>query len=654
MDIMGKEDVAFKYMNTIGNTRTSLRTTSNDGSSKVPTTTFKSKKALTASSNSLASVPYSEDVSATGMGREMKRKINFRNVMLKKFITPIKEYKLIMNLLVLFFIIFCTGEFLCTYVYFNKIIKEINNYSYNVNVPGYVKEAAFNVRMISNSLITNDTKTFETYRSLLEENINNLIDIYDQGIGQSLSNVVPNRLLISPVAVHSYDTFKRYTLDESYRRLIANLKFVHNQEMPNENITGFDILYEPHFKFFIANSDRNFDDIFNECRDRTSNNMLNIFEILSVTTITFSIILFLITLIILYITFGPFKKSTNKITYNIFRTFRFISQERMEEMIKSYDEKISEIYEKAGIDHEFLNSNSKIMNKRSYRNLFLVLSFIFIYIYILLEASPVLMTITKTRNAIYILNQSSERVSLLKGIQLYTYEIIYQDKSMFLESEPNRILNSLIKKIETNQNQLKTGSYGGPTFDEYPTVNRLLKENGCYFPESQGIDCESIEYDTEYGYSEELATQPLNELIREYIYYVKSFINDVNNNQYIQLPYSNKENIKIMFNQEVNDNFFKLQEKLMVHMIGAIHLIDEELVLYSNEVLHDNLKTTVEIMIFGIIVLLLIVFLIFNKIYEEKVKEMQTLITFVFLVPQQIVNKNDKFKRFLETTQFET
>ena len=100
-----------------------------------------------------------------------------------------------------------------------------------------------------------------------------------------------------------------------------------------------------------------------------------------------------------------------------------------------------------------------------------------------------------------------------------------------------------------------------------------------------------------------------------------------------------------MFNQEVNDNFFKLQEKLMVHMIGAIHLIDEELVLYSNEVLHDNLKTTVEIMIFGIIVLLLIVFLIFNKIYEEKVKEMQTLITFVFLVPQQIVNKNDKFKR---------
>jgi len=118
---------------------------------------------------------------------------------------------------------------LCTYVYFNKIIKEINNYSYNVNVPGYVKEAAFNVRMISNSLITNDTKTFETYRSLLEENINNLIDIYDQGIGQSLSNVVPNRLLISPVAVHSYDTFKRYTLDESYRRLIANLKFVHNQ-----------------------------------------------------------------------------------------------------------------------------------------------------------------------------------------------------------------------------------------------------------------------------------------------------------------------------------------------------------------------------------------------------------------------------------------
>jgi len=574
--------------------------------------------------------------------------------MLKKFITPIKEYKLIMNSLVLIFIIFCSGEFLCTYYYFNKIIQDINSYSYNVNVPGYVKEAAFNVRMISNSLIANDTETFETYKTLLEIDIKNLIDIYDQGIGQSLSNVVPNRLLISPVAVHSYDTFKNYSLDESYRRLIANLKFVQNQEMPNANVTGFDILYEPHFKFFIANSDRNFDNIFNECRDRTSDNMLNIFEILSITTIIFSIILFLISLIILYITFGPFKKSTNRITYNIFRTFRFISADRMEDMIKSYDEKINDIYEKAGMDKEFIPSNSKFMNKRSYKTLFLVISFILIYIYILLEASPVLMTITKTKKAIAILNQSSERISLLKGIQLYTYEIIYQDKSMFLESEPNRILNSLIKKIETNQNQLKTGSYGGPTFDEYPTVNRLLKENGCYFSESEGIDCESIEYDTEYGYSEELATQPLNELIREYLYYVKAFISDVSNNKYIQLPYSNKENIKIMFDQEVNDNFFKLQEKLMVHMIGAIHLIDEELVLYSDDVLQKSLKTSVEIMIFGIIMLLAIEFFIFNKIYEEKVKEMQTLITFVFLVPQHIVNKNDKFRRFLETSQFET
>jgi len=151
-----------------------------------------------------------------------------------------------------------------------------------------------------------------------------------------------------------------------------------------------------------------------------------------------------------------------------------------------------------------------------------------------------------------------------------------------------------------------------------------------------------------------LATQPLNELIREYLYYVKAFISDVSNNKYIQLPYSNKENIKIMFDQEVNDNFFKLQEKLMVHMIGAIHLIDEELVLYSDDVLQKSLKTSVEIMIFGIIMLLAIEFFIFNKIYEEKVKEMQTLITFVFLVPQHIVNKNDKFRRFLETSQFET
>jgi len=58
--------------------KSSLKTPLNEESSKENTISFMNKKALTTSSNSLASAPYSEDYSVSGMGRELKKKINYR------------------------------------------------------------------------------------------------------------------------------------------------------------------------------------------------------------------------------------------------------------------------------------------------------------------------------------------------------------------------------------------------------------------------------------------------------------------------------------------------------------------------------------------------------------------------------------------------
>jgi len=137
----------------------------------------------------------------------------------------------------------------------------------------------------------------------------------------------------------------------------------------------------------------------------------------------------------------------------------------------------------------------------------------------------------------------------------------------------------------------------------------------------------------------------MNELIREYLFHVNSFIDDVNDGKYILLPFSTKENIKVLFDQVLKDNFFKLQEQLVNNIIGDILVADDDLISSSVNILEQNKSLTIYMVIIGSVLLLIIDVFIFNSIYNSKLKEMITLVSFIFLMPQSIVNRNEKFKR---------
>jgi len=50
------------------------------------------------------------------------------------------------------------------------------------------------------------------------------------------------------------------------------------------------------------------------------------------------------------------------------------------------------------------------------------------------------------------------------------------------------------------QDELKTGSYGGPTFDSYSFLDVVTKENGCHRLEmAGGSTCETMVYDSSFG-----------------------------------------------------------------------------------------------------------------------------------------------------------
>ena len=143
-----------------------------------------------------------------------------------------------------------------------------------------------------------------------------------------------------------------------------------------------------------------------------------------------------------------------------------------------------------------------------------------------------------------------------------------------------------------------------------------------------------------------MGTLPLNELLREYLFHVKSFIDDVNDGKYVSLPFLTKENIGIVFNQAFNDNFFKLQENLVDNIIGDILVADDNLISSSISILEKNKNVVIYMIVIGSVLLLIIDIFIFNTIYNDKIKEMTSLISFIFLMPQTIVNRNEKFKRY--------
>jgi len=327
-------------------------------------------------------------------------------------------------------------------------------------------------------------------------------------------------------------------------------------------------------------------------------------------------------------------------------------EEENEDEKREYDCKIESICENFDLDKDLTESGISKDKKYTIKTLLLGISFFIIFSFIFLASFTVFALITELKRTTLFINQAVEIISTVKGIQLYTHEILHQDRTIFIEKEPERILHDLIYQLEEIQSNLKSGDYGGPNYDSYPVIDHITKNKGCFELKYQN-NCDPSNYDSTYGFTEEVATLPLNELLREYLFYIKNFIDNVNDEKYIKLPFVNKENIQILYQQEVNDNFFKFQEKIVNNIIGSVEAINQNLMEYLDMNINSNKENVTVFSIVTSILLVLIDIFVFNNIYEEKVKEMNALVSFVFLMPKNIVNKNDKFKKFLETGSFD-
>jgi len=338
---------------------------------------------------------------------------------------------------------------------------------------------------------------------------------------------------------------------------------------------------------------------------------------------------------------------------NSLRTFRYFSKDNFEQIICNYEEKIETLCEAIDIDKEIAENESKRFGKKINHKIYLKGSIIIIIAYVIISVVPIITTKTNVSDIIALIQESSDRLTLIGNINLFTYEIISNDRSVFLPDQSERILKDYISRLKKKQENIKYGSYGGPTFDKYPSLDYVLKENGCHrIPNAAGTPCDSIVYNQAYGFTEEVANLPINELIREYLFYVEDFIKDVNTtSKYVVLPLTSKENIKIIYDQFIENDFFKLQNDLIDNIVGDIQFIDDELIKLSVGMIESFNDSMLIIISIGVVLIIIIVIFVLNRMFVNKIREMNTLISFLFLVPYSIVNKNEKFKRFLETSQ---
>jgi len=427
MDVMNNEELANKLATNENLTMMELdskRASTNEVTGKLE------RKTITTSSNSIGSVPHSEDYSSvSGLGREIKKRIASKNNMIRILVRPINSCKMRMFIFVGLFIFVYLARSIASIYIFKDVQNIAGILARNINIPGAMKAATFGVRMLSYNLMLGDGRTLGKNIGIIRGSIGYLENVNMESVN-AIMNVPTSFSLISPVGEYAFDDFEEKSLSDSYKKFLANLKYCVNRGMLQPNETVENILYEPHFKYFIANSKRNFDLVFNKCKEVGSNLILDRLNILSTIIWVLELFLFVFLTVIAYIVFVPLKKLTVKISIDLLRMFRYFSKDNFDQVIHEYEDKIGYLCETFNIEKDVVESlrNAKM---KSFKNLKLIIAFIIVFSYIIIDSIPPIIAIKDTSNTLSIIQKSADRLPLLKGIQLYTYEVINQDRSIF-------------------------------------------------------------------------------------------------------------------------------------------------------------------------------------------------------------------------------
>jgi len=102
----------------------------------------------------------------------------------------------------------------------------------NINIPGVMKDAQFNIRQLSFNLILNNDKNYQKRVSDINGELNYLFDVNMESVSNFMNVDVAHSLII-PVGEYAYDSYEIKPIAESYKKFITNMRFCVNRGKHN-------------------------------------------------------------------------------------------------------------------------------------------------------------------------------------------------------------------------------------------------------------------------------------------------------------------------------------------------------------------------------------------------------------------------------------
>ncbi|ORX78591.1 hypothetical protein BCR32DRAFT_282150 [Anaeromyces robustus] len=242
---------------------------------------------------------------------------------------------------------------------------------------------------------------------------------------------------------------------------------------------------------------------------------------------------------------------------------------------------------------------------------------------------------SKCQHLIDYMVNSNLRSYRLSSINLYIIEHILNDRNYYSIGEPLSLIKDNLEKLETLEDDLQNGVYGGP-FSLFETINNTP---GCYRSTYLKYECDQIKYNK--FYNEELTNSSIDYLMVEYVNKVNEFIS---NNPEKHYDLKNATEIKEAFDYITNDPYIQAIKYLSYDIIGHIDAMNELGTQYIRSLIETYEYVTLIGHIIGSLIIFITFFIFISRPIKKQLRIIDVLINITFAIPSTIYGSSQKMK----------
>ncbi|ORX81371.1 hypothetical protein BCR32DRAFT_268314 [Anaeromyces robustus] len=532
---------------------------------------------------------------------------------------------------------------------FSNIVSYINIYTVAAQSPVIISHIKYAVRLFSMVTAAGIDPTDTVFTSIIDRNLNYLEYEYIPKIYKVHTIEPQGFFTVNPVDTGVIDRVLNMNYFKTLMKIDRKGRIILGR-LNNTDIRIPDYLENKDIRYFIENSKGQFGSLLLDSIDMTYNKISNV---VSRHMDSFFIIAAIVLVFMLYVIFRIIIPYTNK-SYNFVKSvilmYRTLPSNYFDEQFSEYSNQIEEICYNYDVEDKGLGKKKKKTKKASTKGIktsFILYCF-FVTLLLLFPFTTVFLYNSECNNLMNLLVHSTKRGYYISSINIYSTETILNDETYYKSGEALRMMIDRGEQLQTLENNIKSGKYGGKSPLEYSIFDSLNDNPGCIRIEQLKFQCDEREF-TEY-YTKQLAESPINYLMIEYINKFNEFVNlDMEKHSFnIKDPNDILQMLTIATTDPYINTFLSLSEDIQGHIdimneIGTNYLIKEA-----------NFYSYISLISHSICSLLIVItfFIFISRNIKKQLRVMDVLTNNIFSLPSSVYNLSPTVKNFIFNGKF--